>query len=351
MSIVTRSAVLVILAIGILGCSITEPPGPPSTGTTFGTTLTLTHDQPVAITSLAYSGRAGDQAVSGITGYIEVVGQGGGGPGSETHPDVWVSLLNVETGASTDAIGGIGHASVDGWGHNARCDGASVFDVEGVYATAAVPPCDGRWTVIARWLEPEPGVEIPLEVNASMTANARDRPAAGEPTGLDAVLAITESGPPAGATGPAVTRAGAGGSARLSASTPRETHRFVLRVPAALLDGEAGFPRLGRLFFGVHVTDWSGAPSYLRTEVSIDGEVVGGATGPSAPARDWLARCPQGIDCELPVAITIEPASSSQVATYPPDGFIAIDWVLEARYEDFSADAVLPASLELVEAP
>jgi hypothetical protein len=105
MSIVTRSAVLVILAIGILGCSITEPPGPPSTGTTFGTTLTLTHDQPVAITSLAYSGRAGDQAVSGITGYIEVVGQGGGGPGSETHPDVGVSLLNVETGASTDAIG------------------------------------------------------------------------------------------------------------------------------------------------------------------------------------------------------------------------------------------------------
>lgn len=128
-------------------------------------------------------------------------------------------------------------------------------------------------------------------------------------------------------------------------------HRFPVRVPAALLDGEPVFPRLGRLFFGVDVTDWSGAPSYLRTEVSIDGEVVGGATGPSASERDWLARCPEGDDCELPVTVTIEPASSSQVATYPPDGFIAIVWWLEARYEDFSADAVLPASLELVEAP
>jgi hypothetical protein len=65
--------------------------------------------------------------------------------------------------------------------------------------------------------------------------------------------------------------------------------------------------------------------------------------------RDWLARCDPGSDCELPITLTFEPTSASQVATIPPEGAIAFDWVIEVRFEDFGEGATIPAELELVE--
>jgi hypothetical protein len=310
--------------------------------TEFGTTLTLTADHPVVTRSLDYIAEPGAQPVLGIDGYIEVVGVGD----TPFHPDVWVSILNLRTGDSVDRSDGIGSASVQGWGHSAPCDGKPLLDA-GEQRDLPVPPCQARWTVIARWLEAAPGVEIPLELNARMRAYATELYPETQPFTLDA-LAITDAGVPLPVDGPAVTRAAVRGSTRFTPSSGRETHRFALRVPGALLDRAGGDLRLGRIFAGVDLTERSHLPISMRTQFSIDDDVVASATAPTAMERDWLARCEPGSDCELQITLTFEPTSSSEVATMPPDGVIAFDWVIEARFEDFGEGATVPAELELL---
>jgi hypothetical protein len=87
----------------------------------------------------------------------------------------------------------------------------------------------------------------------------------------------------------------------------------------------------------------------MRTELSIGDEVVASASSPISMERDWLARCEPGSDCELPITLTFAPISASEVATIPPEGVIAFDWVIEARFEDFGEGATVPAELELLE--
>jgi hypothetical protein len=87
----------------------------------------------------------------------------------------------------------------------------------------------------------------------------------------------------------------------------------------------------------------------MRTELSIDDEVVASAGAPVSMERDWLARCLPGSDCQLPITLTFEPKSSSETATMSPDGVIAFDWTIEARFEDFGEAATAPAELELLE--
>jgi hypothetical protein len=314
--------------------------GTSSVETEFGTTLTLTANHPVVTRSVEYVADAGALPVYGVDGYIEVVGVAGA-----RHPDVWISILNLETGDSVDRPEGIGSASVEGGGHSAPCDGKPTLDA-GEFRSLPVPPCKARWTVIARWLEPEPGAEIPLQLNGRMRAGATKLYPEGEFT-LDN-LAVTDAGVPLPVNGPAVTRASDRGSTRLTVSSERETHRFVLRIPKSLLDGERGDLRLGRIFIGIDRTEWSGHPMTMRTELTISDEVVASATAPTSMERDWLARCTPGSDCELPITLTFEPISASEVATMPPEGVIAFDWVIEARFEDFGEGATVPAELELL---
>ena len=303
--------------------------------------MTLTADRPVVSRSVDYIAKAGAQPVYGVDGYIEVVGVGGA-----RHPDVWISILNLETGDSVDRPEGIGTATAEGGGHSAPCDGKPTLDA-GEFRSLPVPPCQARWTVIARWLEPEPGVEIPLQLNARMRAGATKMYPEGEFT-LD-TLAVADAGVPLPVDGPAVTRAAVRGSTRLGVASQRETHRSVLRVPKALLDGKGDELRLGRIFVGIDRTEWSGHPMTMRTELSIDDAVVASSTAPISMERDWLARCEPGSDCELPIALTFEPVSASEVATLPPEGVIAFDWVVETRFEDFGEGAAVPAELELLE--
>jgi len=336
------SAFSLVVALAVVAACEPEL-GKSDVVTEFGTTLKLTADHPVVTRSLDYIASPGAQPVLGIDGYIEVVGVGD----APFHPDVWISILNLETGDSVDRSDGIGSASVQGWGHNAPCDGKPALDA-GEQRDLPVPPCQALWTVIARWLDAEPGVEIPLELNARMRAYATELYPENEPFTLDA-LAITDAGVPLPVDGPAVTRAAVRGSTRFTPSSGRETHRFVLRIPGALLEGAGGDLRLGRIFAGVDLTERSDLPMSLRTEFSIDDDVVASATAPTAMERDWLARCEPGSDCELPITLTFEPMSSSEVATMPPDGVIAFDWVIEARFEDFAEGATVPAELELLE--
>ena len=315
--------------------------GTSSVKTEFGTTLTLTAEHPVVTRSLDYVAEPGAKTVHGIAGHIEVRGVGE----PFFYPDVWLTILNLETGASVDRSDGIGSASFDGGSHYAPCDGKPALDA-GELRDLPVPPCHARWTAIVRWLDPEPGVEIPLELNADMLAHATALYPESDPFTLDA-LAITDAGVPFPADGPAVTRGSAHGSTTLTSTRGRETHRYLLRVPEALLDGGSNALHLGRIFVGIGLKERS-QPMSMHTELSIDDEVVATAGAPVSMERDWLARCRPGSDCELPVTVTFEPRSSSEIATMSPDGVVAFDWTIEARFEDFGEGATMPAELELI---
>jgi hypothetical protein len=315
--------------------------GTSSVKTEFGTTLTLTADHPIVTRSLDYMAAPGAKPVLGIDGHIEVRGVGA----TPFHPDVWLSILNLETGDSVDQSEGIGSASVDGGSHHAPCDGKPVLDA-GELRDLPIPPCHARWSVIARWLDAEPGVEIPLELNASMLAHATELYTEGDPFTLDA-LAITDAGVPLPIDGPALTRRAYHGSTTLTSTSGRETHRYLLRVPEALLEGGSDDLHLGRIFVGIGLKERS-QPMSMHTELSIDDEVVATAGAPVSMERDWLARCRPGSDCELPVTVTFEPRSSSEIATMSPDGVVAFDWTIEARFEDFGEGATMPAELELI---
>lgn len=96
------------LLAGLLlaGC-IVEPPGPPSITTEFiGAQFTLTDDQPVAVRALEFGAEPGAMAVAGVEGYIEVVSKGGGGPFGPHHDDVWLSILDADSGQASDAPDG-----------------------------------------------------------------------------------------------------------------------------------------------------------------------------------------------------------------------------------------------------
>jgi hypothetical protein len=336
------SALGLLVALLVVGACIEGELGRSSVVTEFGTTLTLTADHPVVTRSLDYVAEPGPKPVMGVDGYIEVVGVGD----KPFHPDVWLSILNLETRDSADRRDGIGSASVDGGGHYAPCDGKPALD-DGEQRALPAPPCQARWTVIARWLDAEPGVEIPLELNARMRAHATELYPESDPFALD-TLAITDAGIPLPIDGPAVTRRAEHGSTTFTSTSDRETHRYLLRVPAALVDGAGSGLRLGRIFVGIGLNERS-QPMSMRTELTIDDEVVASATAPISMERDWLARCAPGSACELPIMVTFEPKSSSEVATMSPDGVVAFDWTIEARLEDFGEGATMPAELELIE--
>jgi hypothetical protein len=341
-----RWSITLALMVLIAACSIVEPPGPPSLQTQFESSFTLTAESPVIVRTLAYQATPGAMKVQSVSGYVEVVGKGGGGPGGETHDDVWISIIDAETGRSSEGQDGIGHASVDGWGHYAPCDGMPVIEGTGLRPDPG-PPCSARWTVIARWLDPQAGVEIPLELNGNMRASARDIPRSSEPFSLDTFSIAAADGPTF--TGvPAVTRAAVTGSARITPSSSPETHHYFLRVPAALLGAAGGYPRLGRIFVGTTVTEWTGPPVDARVSLSIGGRVTE-PYGSSAGELDWLELCKSQADCELPVDVTVKYwQSEGSGKTAQPDGVMALDWRVEARLEDFSDNAAMPATLELV---
>ena len=335
-----RSAVLILaVATGVAAC-IGGELGKSSVETKLSTTLTLTSDHPVVTHSIDYEAKPGAQPVMGIDGYIEVVGVGGA-----FHPDVWISILNLQTGDSIDRPEGIGTASVEGGGHRAPCDGKPAVDA-GASRDLPLPPCKAQWTVITRWLDAKHGAEIPLEINARMRAHATELYPDDQPFTLD-TLRITDAGVPLPADGPAVTRGDLRGSTNLNPSSSRETHRSLLHIPRALLTSSGDDIRLGRIFVGIDLKERSPSIS-MRTELRIGDDVVASAEAPISMERDWLARCPPDADCDLPITLTFEPRSASEVATMSPDAVVAFDWRVEARFEDFGESATLPAELELI---
>ena len=340
----TRRIASTLLLLGVAICvaaCIGGELGRSSVETELSTTITLTSDHPVVTRSIDYEAKPGAQPVMGVDGYVEVVGVGGA-----FHPDVWISILNLETGDSVDRREGIGTASVEGGGHSAPCDGKPTLDA-GASRSLPLPPCEAQWAVIARWLDGKPGAEIPLEINARMRAYATELYPDDQPFTLE-TLRITDAGVPLPADGPAVTRGDVRGSTKLTPASSRETHRSVLHVPRALLSGSGDDLRLGRIFVGIDLKERAPSMS-MRTELSIGDVVVASARAPTSMERDWLARCRPDSDCDLPITLTFEPISASEVATMSADGVVAFDWRVEARFEDFGKSAIVPAELELVQ--
>lgn len=243
------------IALVVSACIIDERPGPPSVHARFDTTtFVLSAEHPVVTRTLRFRAVPGAMTVQLVETFLAVNGEGGGGPAGANHPDVWVSILDSATGASSDYGNGNGHASVDGWGHSPDCDGI---------------PCDRSWTVIARWLDPKADEEIPLELVATIRAGAKDVVAKGDPPFELEELSIVETPEPLFEGGYAVTRARVTGSARVGPASKPDVRHLVLRVPAVLLAGEPRLPRLGRIFLGTTVTDWSGRPVHLRATLSF----------------------------------------------------------------------------------
>ncbi|HJP88255.1 MAG TPA: hypothetical protein VJ850_04405 [Candidatus Limnocylindrales bacterium] len=342
------AAAFATVALLIGACAI-EPPGPRYTTTNFDATFELTAERPVVVKTLDFRARQGSTEISSVEGFVTVTGPSGGGPSSDVHDDVWVSIVNTASGQSTDGTSGIGHASVDGWGHGVRCDGAPKL-VDASIAPDPSVPCESQWTVIVRWLTPQPSVTIPLRLSASMTAHAREFTATSDPLTLQA-FSITEATEPAFAGAPALTEVRASGSARITPTSAAETKHFLLQIPAALTIGDAHYPRMGRLFLGTKVTAWTGPPDEGRVKVSI-GDRSEDPYGGIAGELDWLSLCKPGADCELSTDVTTEYwESSGSGKTSSPNGAMSIDWTLVVRLEDYTPGATMPATLELVTLP
>jgi hypothetical protein len=328
---------------------VAERGGPEPVTAPYAEKITLTAAAPVFVRTLRFTATSGDDHENSVDGYLEVVGEGGGGPGGNSHPDVSLTVVNPETGVSPEGAKGIGHASVDGWGHSAPCDGGSIF-VDDQERGRLSTPCEGSWTVIARWLDPAADSDIKLELNARMTGSVDSMSRSSAPPTF-AKFTITAAEEPAVQGQPAVSRGVVRGTVKVDALGQPEAHDLRLHVPAALLD-KATFPRLGRLFVGSTATAWTGPPAQASVVATIGDQGTGGY-GNTGGEMDWLALCPLRRDCDLPIHLTITPHPMGQNydATPPPGGSITLDWIVDARLEDFGGLSAFPADLTLVEVP
>lgn len=330
-------------AASLAGCGITEPPPPPSAEARFVAPITLTAEAPVVVREIEFSAAPGTTGISSVEGFLRVTGPGGELPGQILLPDVWVTVIDPLTGRTPGEGYGVGHASIDGWGYGVPCAPA------GAPAEAGGDPardgsCSTRRTVIVRWLDPAAGAEVTLQIAANLTAHP-NRFVDGDK--FEPSLAITELPDPSFDGVPALARVSLTGSAVVATSSPESSEELLLRIPASLLDGEPGYPRLGRLFFSSEITEATGPPASLRLALSIDDrtvDVYGGIAG----EMDWLSLCEPGVDCELPITLTTRPWVSVSQATAAPDGSMSIDWVVEARLEDHAPGAGLVGGLELL---
>ena len=76
-----------------------------------------------------------------------------------SNEDTWISIIDPTSGRSWERDSGLGHASLDGWGHYGACQPTG---------------CDETWAVIVRWLQPRPDATLKARLGASISATGRD---------------------------------------------------------------------------------------------------------------------------------------------------------------------------------
>ena len=210
---------------------------------------------------------------------------------NDSNENTWISIIDPTSGKSWERAAGLGHASIDGWGHYGACQPTG---------------CDETWAVIVRWLTPRPAPRSRRASERRSTSQRRDIP---DQTRTPPPLILDELSVTPVQTldfdgAPATSSAGDGGFFRSTPSWPGETHRWTLHVPAALLTEPAPYPRLGRVLIAENVTEWSGAPAAFSTHLAVGDSTSDATGGPIALELDWLSGCRVGVDCEVPITVT-----------------------------------------------
>jgi hypothetical protein len=287
----------------------------------------------MAIRGLRFVVDPGDLALGQATPSLFVHDRENATGFNDSNESTWISIIDPASGKSMERDSGLGHASIDGWGHFGACQPTG---------------CDETWAVIVRWLAPRPGATLKARLGASLSVSARDVP---DQTRTPPPLILDELSISPVQTldfdgAPATSSASSSGSFRSTPSWRGETHRWTLHVPAGLLAEAVHYPRLGRVLIAEKVTEWSGVPAAFSTHLAVGDSTSDATGGPIALELDWMGGCRVGVDCEVPITVTF---GWSAVDSRPigSDPVMAADWTLEALLEDSTPGATVPPGLRL----
>jgi hypothetical protein len=335
-----RTLVGLVALVASVGACRTEPPyrGPPTASAVpYQADFDLTVEHPVAIRGLRFVVDPGDQALGQATPSVFVRDRDDSTGFGDSKEDTWISIIDPASGKSWERDAGLGHASIDGWGHYGACPSTG---------------CDETWAVIVRWLKPRPDATVKARLDASIDVSARDVPdqARTTPPLILDELSVAQVGTLDFDGAPATTSGRASGSFRSTPTWPGETHRWTLHVPAALIGERARYPRVGRVLIAESVTEWSGAPAAFSTHLVVGDSTSDATGGPIALELDWSSGCRVAVDCDVPITVTF---GWSAVDSRPigSDPVMAADWYLVAMLEDSTPGATLPPGLQLEALP
>lgn len=152
----------------------------------------------------------------------------------------------------------------------------------------------------------------------------------------------------------------ASGSIEVGSDALEKQQRLSLAVDDSALTGPLAFPLVGRFAVSFVVEDASGNPSAAQVTVSTrDGSDPMYLEAEVIPTDiDWLGRCQAGVDCVVPLDITVL-YDPSMNAPYPDDpetdpsptesapGYVRLAWTVEARLEAFDGRTLPTDALTL----
>jgi hypothetical protein len=331
--------VVVVVAVASAEMRIgVEPPGPaplPVMVTTWESAARLTGTAPVAVRAVRVD--VAPTANRLQTPDLDLVVRGPGQLDDPAGSGVWISIFDAGTGAGTPNPAGSGHATLDGWigsGHG--------------FAECAKKACSVTYLLVARLRAPTPDASIPITFSANLSATVMGPTSWAIPSGptpspkLEG-LALTDVAGDRFDGVPAIASAETNGSLRITTRAPVVETHLRLHVPAADLGRDRRYPVLGHALLTVPTAASSG--QFVAPWLEI--------TGPHGTIRalagialdvDWLAGCPVGLDCDVPITVRgVFGSSPPGVApSLPPDAWATADWVLSVRLERFDRD---PGSL------
>ena len=190
--------------------------------------------------------------------------------------------------------------------------------------------CSRTYVMVARMIDPaDPPLSVPVVVD--LIAEYSSPPPTGRAVSLEieAAPTITEV--------PATVRAVASGVLEVTPETRQAVWRADLTVPAAAFAGYELLspPIVGRVQLrGLSTVTGNAASSYVNVTAGA-GQASGATAAGSAIDRldlDWLASCTPGIDCVVPIEVTLD-WSPFPVSSGSASGQARLEFELDFRLE------------------
>jgi hypothetical protein len=313
-----------------------EPPGPPGVTTSWRQPITLTADHPVAVRGISVRV---DSRVGRFRHPNLVIGARPTVPNDWSHAsEVWLSIFDPATGDAVPRRAGAGHATLDLLTGSARdlteCEKAS---------------CSATYAFVIRWLAPVAGDEVRVTMDARLSATldvpSYPTPATPIPTGSPEGLSLTDDESLRFDGLPATLVARTSGDTRITSEQPiAETH-LLLHVPADALQGDLGYPVIGRALLTVSPAESSDRALLLWKELTVPRGSLSGVAG-IASDTEWLSACSPGKDCDVPFDLRFAFGGSTGpgTTTVRADAWAQASWALEVHLERLLTDARLPDS-------